>query len=381
MRIALIHDYLVQYGGAERTLEVLHSIFPSAPVFTSIYKPNAMPSAMRSWDIRVSFLQRMMLSGKWHRLALPLFPLAFETMNLQEFDLIISSSSAFAKGVIPASCSEHICYLHSPMRFAWDTHQYLSTERIPAFLRPSLECILHKLRMWDVVSSHRVDKFLSNSKEVQSRALRYYRRQSEVVYPPVNTDQYCVRAKHEEYYLIVSRFAPYKRIDLALKALKEWNLPCYVVGDGRQRRELEKIAGSRTVFTGRVTDENLRELIAGAKAFIVPGKEDFGIAPLEANAAGVPVIAYAAGGALETQEEGVTGAFFWEPTIESMCDAIRRLDGMNLDPMQIHHHARRFDKEVFVEKIKTVIAEIIPSFKYPAYSTSSVQGIISRTIG
>jgi|YelNatPaOPRAMG01_1025707.scaffolds.fasta_scaffold08167_3 glycosyltransferase involved in cell wall biosynthesis len=357
MRIALVHDYLVQYGGAERTLEVLHSIFPRAPIFTSIYKPNAMPSMMKEWDIRVSFLQRTVFSAKWHRIALPLYPLAFEIMNLKGFDIILSSSSAFAKGVIPNSCSEHICYLHSPMRFAWDADEYLTTERIAAPVRPVLECILHKMRIWDVSSSHRVDRFISNSKEVQARAMRYYRRESEVIYPPVNAGDYCVRSEHENYYLIVSRFVPYKRIDLALEALKEMDLACYVVGGGRQKRDLEKIAGPKTVFTGRVSEDSLRKLISGAKALIVPGKEDFGIAALEANAAGVPVIAYAAGGSLETQEEGVTGVFFWEPTVESLCDAIRRLDGMILNPMRIHLHSMRFDKEVFVRKIKSIVSE------------------------
>lgn len=368
MRIALVHDYLVQYGGAERTLEVLHSIFPSAPIYTSIYKPNAMPSVMKEWDIRVSFLQRTIFSAKWHRIALPLYPLAFENMNLKEFDVIISSSSAFAKGVIPDSCSEHICYLHSPMRFAWDAHQYLSTERIAAPVRPLLECILHKMRIWDVSSSHRVDRFISNSKEVQARAMRYYRRESDVVHPPVNAGDYCVRSREEDYYLIVSRFVPYKRIDLALRAMKEMELPCYVVGGGRQKKDLEKMAGSKTVFTGCVSEDKLRRLIAGAKALIVPGKEDFGIAPLEANAAGVPVIAYAAGGSLETQEEGVTGAFFWEPTVESLCDAIRRLNGMRLNPMQIHLHSMRFDKEVFVSKIKSIISDTITAMAYRPYS-------------
>ncbi len=355
MKVAIVHDFLMQMGGAEKVVEVLHAMFPDAPVYTSAYDAEVMPDYYRTWDIRTSFLQRLPKKRKTHRLALPFYPLAFESFNLSGYDLVISSSSCFAKGILTPPHTTHVCYTHAPMRFAWSTESYLENENLPRILRPPLGLITHYLRTWDAVASTRVDQYVANSSVVSRRIQKFYRASSEIVYPPVETTRFQISPQIEDYYIMVSRAVPYKRLDLAVDAFTRLKLPLKIVGSGRQMEALKAQAGPNVQFLGRVGDDDLPALMARAKAYIMPGEEDFGIAPVEANACGRPVIAYAAGGALDTQHDGVTGVLFSNQSVDGLVEAVCRFEELNLDPRVIQAHAHRFDTSVFRERMKAVI--------------------------
>ncbi|PQV63683.1 Glycosyltransferase involved in cell wall bisynthesis [Abditibacterium utsteinense] len=359
MKVAIVHDYLMQMGGAEKVVEVLHSLFPDAPVYTSAYDREAMPASYRSWEIHTTFLQRLPWKRKTHRAALLLYPAAFESFDLSGFDLVISSSSSFAKGIITQPDTVHICYTHAPMRFAWTPRSYMKEERVSMMTRTLLAPVLHYLRTWDALAAMRVDYYLANSRTVAQRIRKFYRRDCDVVHPPVETSRFRISPQIDDYYLMVTRLAPYKRLDLAVEACTRLNRPLKIVGAGRYAQELKKIAGPSVEFLGRVSDKALPDLLARAKAYIMPGEEDFGIAPVEANASGRPVIAYAAGGALDSQIDGVTGVFFSEPTVESLVDAIQRADAINFDPQKIRSHAEKFDTECFKIHIQRVIKKVM----------------------
>jgi glycosyltransferase involved in cell wall biosynthesis len=356
LKVALVHDFLVQMGGAEKVVETLHGMFPDAPVYSSLYEPAAMPASYRQWDIRTSFLQRAPFKRKLHRLALLLYPLSFELFDLSGYDLVISSSSSFAKGVITQPNTCHICYTHTPMRFAWSMDQYVENEGISRPLRSALHPGTHYLRNWDAMSSSRVDRYIANSTAVAGRIRKFYRRDCDVIHPPVDTSRFSISSEVDDYYLVVSRFVPYKRLDLAIDAFTTLERPLKVVGDGRQMPALRARAGKTIEFLGRVDDATLAGLMARARAFIMPGEEDFGIAPVEANACGRPVIAYAAGGALDSQIDGVTGVLFKEQTVESLYNAVERLDQIDFDPGVIRASAMRFDTQLFRERIVRVVA-------------------------
>ena len=354
MRVAIIHDYLNQYGGAERVLEALHELYPSAPVYTSIYDADRMPDSYRSWDIRTSWMQSLPGWKTLFRHYMPLYPSAFESFDLTGYDLILSSSSAFAKGIIPGPHSRHICYCHTPMRFAWRTSAYVEREHISALQRVVLSVLLTFVRIWDVNSSRRVDTFVANSREVAARIQRYYGRDSVVIPPPVDLGPYQPRAA-EDFYLAGGRLIPYKRLDLVVRAFSALKLPLIIFGEGRDRANLEAQAGPTIHFLGHVSEDERRDLFARCRAFIFPGEEDFGITPLEAMAAGRPVIAYAAGGALDTVVQGVTGCFFHEPTAAALAAAVAASRGDHYDPARIRRHAEGFGHDVFARRIRDVI--------------------------
>jgi glycosyltransferase involved in cell wall biosynthesis len=356
MRVALIHDYLNQYGGAERVLEALHDLFPEAPVYTSIYDPDAMPAACRTWDIRPSWMQHLPVWRRLFRAYVLLYPLAFESFDLSAYDLLISSSSAFAKGIIPRSDAVHLCYCHTPMRFAWRTSDYLAREGFGAARRAALTMPLALLRMWDVVSAQRVDAFIANSRVVAQRIWRYYRREAVVIPPPVDLPPFC-KTPPGAWFLAGGRLVPYKRLDLAVQAFTRLRLPLKIFGDGRDRARLQAMAGPTVEFLGRVSEVERRALFAGCRAFVFPGEEDFGIAPLEAMAAGRPVIAYAAGGAQETVVEGVTGRFFHQQTVEALIEAIAATLTECYDAYAIRRHAEHFGKEAFLARMRSFVAE------------------------
>ncbi|MDW8213086.1 MAG: glycosyltransferase [Roseiflexaceae bacterium] len=364
MRVALIHDYLNQYGGAERVLEALHDLFPTAPIYTSIYDPGAMPSACHTWDIRPSWMQRLPAWRRLFRAYVLLYPLAFESFDLSAYELLISSSSAFAKGVIPRPDAIHICYCHTPMRFAWRTSDYLAREGFGAARRAALMPALALLRIWDVASAQRVDAFIANSRVVAQRIWRYYRREAVVVPPPVDLPPFR-ETPPGAYFLAGGRLIPYKRLDLAVQACTRLRLPLKIFGDGRDRARLQAIAGPTVEFLGRVSEAERRALFAGCRAFIFPGEEDFGIAPLEAMAAGRPVIAYGAGGALETVVEGLTGRFFHEQTVEALMEAIAATLTERYDARAIRRHAEHFGRETFLERMRLLIEEIVQRGKRP----------------
>ncbi len=358
MKVAIVHDFLMQMGGAEKVVEIFHEMFPDAPVFTSAYDAKAMPDYYRTWDIRTSFLQKLIFKKYSHRAALLLYPTAFESFDLSSYDLILSSSSAFAKGVITSPDAVHVCYTHAPMRYVWSTSSYVQKERIGGPLRSLLTPGLHYLRNWDSIASTRVDRYIANSSAVAKRIAKFYRRESDVIHPPVDTSRFQIADadKVQDYCIVVSRFVPYKRIDLAVEAFTRMNRPLKVVGTGRQLKDLKKIAGPTIEFLGHVGNKELDVLMAQAKAYIMPGEEDFGIAPVEANACGRPVVAFAAGGALDVQVDGVTGILFKEQTVDSLCDAVEKLDTIEWNPQRIRENALRFEIKIFREKILTAIA-------------------------
>ena len=355
MKVAIVHDFLMQMGGAEKVVEVLHDMFPDAPVYTSAYDAKAMPASYRAWDIRTSFLQKMLMKRHTHRMALLLYPLAFESFDLSEYDIVISSSSSFAKGVITQPHTQHICYTHAPMRYVWTTRAYMENERMSRVLRGLLQPGTHYLRLWDSIATNRVDQLVANSSAVAQRIQKFYRRDSVVIHPPVNTTRFHLSEDVGSYYLIASRFVPYKRLDLAVDAFTHMGRHLKVVGTGRQAKDLQERAGSSVEFLGHVSDAELSNLMAQARGYVMPGEEDFGIAPVEANACGVPVIAYAAGGALDTQRQGETGILFPEQTVDSLCAAVEKAETIQFDPVFIRNHARNFDTSVFRRKIGSLV--------------------------
>jgi len=355
--VALVHDWLNQIGGAEGVLEALVEMYPAAPIYTSMYWPQAMPQAYRSWDIRTSFMDRLPLAKRYHQSFLPLYPLAFESFDLTGYDLIISNKSAFCHGVIAPPEALHICYCLTPTRFLWNYHHYVRREGVGRLVRLLLPPLLNYLRLWDRAAADRVDHFVAISQTVRRRIAKYYRREATVIYPPVDTGKYTPADSHDDYFLVVSRLIPYKRIDLAVRAFNELGLPLVIVGDGRDRKNLEGLAKPNIRFLGRVPEDELKELFSRCRAFIFPGLEDFGIAPVEAQAAGRPVIAYAGGGALETVVEGVTGTFFHQQTPEALIEAIQKFDDQAYDPAAIRRHARRFDREVFKRRLREFVEE------------------------
>jgi glycosyltransferase involved in cell wall biosynthesis len=357
MRVAIVHDYLNQYGGAERVLEALHELYPDAPIYTSIYDPAAMPPRFRDWDIRTSWMQRLPGWRKHFRRYFLLYPSAFESFDLGGYDLIISSSSAYAKGIIPPPHARHICYCHTPMRFAWRADDYVRRERIAGPQRAILPILLSYVRLWDAVTAQRVDGFVANSREVAARIRRYYGRDATVIPPPVDLPPPTAQPPGE-YYLAGGRLVPYKRLDLAVRAFSALGLPLVIFGDGRDRPALEAIAGPNVRFLGRVGEEQLRALFAGCRAFVFPGEEDFGITPLEAMAAGRPVIAYAAGGALDTVVPGITGRFFSQPSAAALAVAVAAERGDRYDAATIRAHAEQFSRQRFLERMREYIASI-----------------------
>jgi len=361
LKVALVHDYLNQYGGAERVLEELHALFPSAPVYTSMYWPEKMSATIRSLDIRTSFMQRLPLVTRNHQPFLLLYPLAFESFDLSGYDVVISNSSAFCKGVITPPGTLHISYCLTPMRWVWNYHAYVERERLGTAARLVLPAAISQLRSWDVATAQNVDRFLAISRTVAARIRKYYRRDSTVIYPPVNCDAFALTSERaEDYYLIVSRLIPYKRIDLAVDAFTRLGIKLKIVGSGgRDLAALKGRAGRNVEFVGRVSDAELKQLYARCRALVFPGEEDFGIAPLEANASGRPVIAYAGGGALDTVVDGRTGVLFKEQQVECLIEAVRRAEATAWDSRELRTHAKRFDSTVFRDQMRQFVSESI----------------------
>jgi glycosyltransferase involved in cell wall biosynthesis len=357
LRVAIVHDWLNQMGGAEVVLEALVEMYPQAPIYTSMYWPQAMPQEYRSWNIHTSFLDRLPFVKRYHQPFLPLYPLAFENFDFTGYDLVISNKSGFCHGVITSPDTLHICYCLTPTRFLWDYAAYAQREGLRGLARLALPPFLNYLRLWDQAAAHRVDHFIAISRTVQHRIAKYYRRDSAIIYPPVDTSKFAPSDSHDDYFLIVSRLIPYKRIDLAVRAFNELGLPLVIVGDGRDRDSLQALARPNIKFLGHVPDEMIGDYFARCRAFILPGQEDFCIAPVEAQAAGRPVIAYAAGGVLDTVKEGITGDFFREQTPEALIGAIKEFDETDYDPTVIRRHAERFDKRVFREQLSEFIEE------------------------
>jgi|SRR5579859_493742 len=375
MRVALVHDYLTQYGGAEKVLEALHALYPAAPVYTSVYARDTMPAHFREWTIHTSFMQRLRLFRRRHQLGLVFYSTAFERFDLSQYDLVISSSSAWAKGVITGPQTLHLCYCHAPMRFVWHYHDYLRGESVGPLGRLLLPFVLGYVRLWDEVSAQRVDAYIANSREVARRIGKYYRRPATVINPPVDLAQYTVAAHYDDYFLVVSRLVPYKRLDIVIAAFNQLGLPLKVVGRGRQQTELQAAAGPNIEFLGAVSQAALRTLYAGCRALIWPEAADFGIAPVEVQASGRPVIAYAAGGALETVIDGETGIFFHQQTPAALVAAVQSFDAGHFDPARIRRHAEQYDVPVFTRRMAEFVAAALADSHMPLESSAWAAGL------
>lgn len=356
MRIAIVHDYLNQYGGAEKVVEAIHEVYPEAPIFTSIYDREKVPRLFSEMDIRTSFMQRLPLNSRLYRAYMPFYPFAFERLNLKGYDLVLSSSSAWAKGVLTEPEAVHICYCHSPMRFAWSYDEYVWPERGIPLRRSLLPLILSYVRLWDEVTANRVDHFVANSQAVARRIAKYYKREATVINPPVDTDAFQPEPGYDDYYLVLSRLMPYKRIDIVVEAFNRLRLPLRVVGTGRDQERLKSMAAGNIQFLGFVERPQLRRLLGRCRALVFPGEEDFGITAVEAQAAGRPVIAYGAGGALESIREGETGLFFGAQTPEAVVNAVESFDPARFDSQAIRRHAEGFSRAAFQQKIRDFIA-------------------------
>jgi glycosyltransferase involved in cell wall biosynthesis len=357
LRVAIVHDWLNQIGGAEGVLEALVDLFPNAPIYTSIYWPEAMPAAYRRWDVHTTWMDRLPGIHRHHQPYLLLYPLAFRGLKLDDYDLVLSNKSAFCLGVQTPPETRHICYCLTPTRFVWDFDAYVDREQVGGMARRLVRPFLGWLQRWERAAAGRVAAFAAISNEIQGRVRRLYGRESAIIYPPVETGRFASVEDQGDYYLLVSRLIPYKRIDVAVRAFTELGLPLWIGGSGRDQASLEAIAGPNVRFLGYVPDGALGELLARCRAFIFPGLEDFGIAPVQAMAAGRPVIAYAGGGALDYVVEGVTGTFFHEQTAESLADAVRRFDAVAFDPAAIRAHAEQFDVSVFKSKMEAFVQE------------------------
>jgi len=357
--VALVHDWLTTLGGAERVLEALCQLFPAAPVYTLVWVTDGETRRVTEGRVvRASFLQHFPGGRRLYRLCLPLMPLAVESLDVSGYEVVISSNHAVAKGVRTRWDQLHISYVHTPMRYAWDLENvYLdvagASRVMGLFARP----LLHYLRTWDVAAANRVDVFVANSKHVAGRIWKLYRRRARVIYPPVNVDRFIPRADREEFYVTVTRLVPYKRVDLIVRAFARLGRPLVVVGDGPELRRLRGMASANVKVVGWQPDEVVRDYLERARAFVFAAEEDFGIGPVEAQAAGAPVIAYGRGGALESVVEGETGLFFYEQTVEAVAEAVlefeRRRGEFSVE--RIRANAERFRKERFQREFMALV--------------------------
>jgi len=354
VRVAFVHDYLTQLGGAERVFLQLRELYPEAPVYTSLYDREAMGPAFEGLDIRTSWLQKIPGATKRFREMLPLYPQAFDSFDLSAYDLVISSTTSFAKGVSVAQRALHVSYVNTPTRFIWYPDEY-AFEVTPLLARPALRAALPALRHWDYSAAQRPHRLIANSRNVAARIKQCYGRASDVVPCPVDVERFAPSDRVGDYYLAVARLLPYKRIELAIKACNMLGAPLIIVGDGPDEPRLREIAGPTIRFAGTVGDDARRQLFAQARAVIVPGIEDFGLVALEAAASGRPTIALAAGGSLETVVEGETGTFFDEPTPESLAAAMRAFVPESFSRSRLLAHAAQFSPARFRERMRALI--------------------------
>lgn len=352
-KVALVHDFLLDLRGAERVFAALCDMYPEADVFTPVYDEKGTEGRFAHRSVNTSFLQRLRPTARTFRTLLPLYPIAVESFDLAGYDLVISSSSAWAHGVIADPDAIHICYCHNPFRYAWSGRETTLAEHTPT-TRAALGVIFSRWRQWDWIAAQRVDAYLANSHITRRRIARYFNREATVVYPPVQTSRFAP-GPTGDYYLIVSELMPHKRIGVAVEAFNRLGLPLVVVGDGPEARRLRRLAGPGVRIEGRVSDERVAQLAQGCRAMVVTAAEEFGIAAVEAQAAGRPVIALAGGGARETVLDGVTGAFYPSSDAASLADAVRGFDDAAIDPAACVENAGRFDVARFRRQMTAAV--------------------------
>ena len=358
-RIALVHDWLTGMRGGEKVLEVLCERFPSASLFTLVHLPGSVSPAIERLRPQTSFIQRLPMVSRFYRQYLPLFPTAVEQFDLDGYDIIVSVSHCCVKSVVKPGSAKHVCYCLTPMRYAWDQFDaYFGPERVGPIASRVMRPVMARLARWDRATADRADRYVAISHYVAGRIRRYYNREATVVYPPVDTDFFCpddVEPGHNRSALIVSALVPYKRIEIAIEACRSAGVPLTIAGDGPDRARLERMAGSGVRFTGRVSNDEIRNLYRRSAVTLLPGEEDFGIVPLEAQACGRPVVALGRGGAQETVVDGETGTLVEDLSAEAFADAIARTLDRPFDRARIRAHAERFSRQRFGDEMQTLI--------------------------
>ena len=360
-KIALVHDYFIQMGGAERVAIAMHDSFPSAPLYTTVALQHRLPARLRAADIRTSPMQHLPGIEQRFRQYFMLYPLAVERFDLSEYDLIFSSSSGYAKGVRRRSNAIHVCYCHTPMRWVWRYDDYMARERVGGVTRSALPFFMWGLKKWDLRAAQQPNYYIANSQLVAQRIKQIYGREAVVIPPPIDVDRFEPAEDIDDYYLVLSRLIPYKRIDLAIEACKRLNRRLLIIGDGPDRARLEKLAGPKTEFLGRQPDGRINHYASRCRALLFPGEEDFGMVPLEVNAAGRPVIAFRGGGAVETVVEGLTGVFFDRAETNSVVEAIEEFESKRWQPIELRVHAEKFDSRVFAFRMLQFLGSVAPS--------------------
>jgi glycosyltransferase involved in cell wall biosynthesis len=360
-KIALVHDYFIQMGGAERVAAAMHQSFPSAPIYTTVALPHRLPKELRGADIRTSPMQWLPGMEQRFRQYFMLYPFAVENFDLSEFDLIFSSSSGYAKGVRRRSNAVHVCYCHTPMRWVWRYEDYVARESFGRVTKSLLPLSLWGLKKWDLRAARQPNYYIANSRLVAQRIKQIYGREAFVIPPPIEVDRFHMSSQVDDYYLVLSRLVPYKRIDLAIEACNRMGRRLVIIGDGPDRERLKKLAGPKIEFLGRQPDSRVNHYASRCRALLFPGEEDFGMVPLEVNAAGRPVIAFHGGGAVETVVEGLTGIFFKEPRSESLIEAIEDFESRSWRQQDMRRHAERFDRSVFAFRVLQFLGSVAPT--------------------
>jgi len=360
LRIALVHDWLTGMRGGEKCLEVMCELFPDAPIYTLLHVKGAMSPLIESKTIHTSFLQRFPFVEQKYRMYLPLFPFAIEAFDFSDYDLLLSTSHCVAKGAKPRGDALHLCYCFTPMRYVYEMYdEYFGKGQAGMATRMAMKIVAPLLRVWDKKTADRVHHFVAISEHVRQRIHRHYGREAEVIFPPVDTEKFQASRRDAGYYLVVSALVPYKKVDLAVKAFNKTGKRLIIVGKGPDEEKLRQLAKPNVEFVGWKSDDELALLYAGCTALVFPGEEDFGIVPLEAMASGKAVIAYGKGGALETVQDGLSGVFFYEQTVEALEIAVSKAEQMQFDVENVRKRALQFSRSIYKDAMKKFIEEKI----------------------
>ena len=375
-RVALVHDFLLDLRGAERVFAAICDAWPEADVFTAVYDEDGTEGRFSARTPRTSFLQRVGPSARTFRGLLPLYPHAIESLDLRGYELVISSSSAWAHGVLPDVGAVHVCYCHNPFRYAWSEREAtLAARRAP--LRPPLQVVLTRWRQWDWIAAQRVDRYVANSRLTASRVRRYFGREADVLHPPVELERFSPGAVGD-HYLVVAELMAHKRIDVAVRAFNRLRRPLIVVGDGPELRRLRRLAGPTVMFTGRLPDPSVADLLRRARALVVTAAEEFGIAAVEALASGRPVIALGSGGVLESVREGETGAYYHLSNPAALAEVVASFEPLAVDPAACVAAAQRFGTERFQTALRAIVADAVAAERPTGARPATVTGLLSR---
>ena len=357
-KIAIVHDYFTQRGGAERVAEQLCAMLPEADVFSTVALPKMLPATLSSDQVRTSWMQSLPGIEKYHRYYFAIYPLGVRSLDLTEYDIVITSSSGYAKGVRTRSDAFHICYCHTPMRWVWRYDDYAQRENFGASARYVLPIVLKALRLWDCNAARQPDQFVANSRIVAERIESVYGRHSVVIPPPIDVNRFHITSDQEDYFLVLSRLVAYKRIDIAIAACNLLGRNLKIIGEGPDRKRLEEMAGPTVEFVGRVADADIQQYVGKCRALLFPGEEDFGMVPLEVASAGRPTIAFRGGGATETIIDGITGLFFDKPETASLVAALEEFPQHIWSPYLLRNHAMQFDIQVFRNQFLQLLKSI-----------------------